>query len=63
MGGAQTQGRKHFAVPQLFLSKKKDKLSNLVLPHFIHMQNVECNINFSAVYEALCQIGKKPILE
>lgn len=36
-----------------------DKLSNLTLPDFIHMQNEECTVNFSAVCEALCQIGKK----
>lgn len=40
-------------------SAKKDKLSNLALPHFTHMQNGEWNINFSGACKALIQTGEK----
>lgn len=52
-----------FLSSSAFPEQKKDKFSTLALLHFIHMKNEDCNINFSAVYEALCQIGKKTIIE
>lgn len=48
-----------FSSSSAFPEQKMDKLSNLTLPDFIHTQNEECTVNFSAVCEALCQIGKK----
>lgn len=58
--GCSTNPREEaFVSSSAFPGQNQDKFSNLALPHCIHMQNMECIINFSAVYEALWQIWKE----